>query len=142
MVERSRDFETQLLILNLITMDEDKEFTLDNAEKFGKYYTEESFWKKLKKFAVKAGNKVVYPALLLYYVLVSRDVPVKDKGLIIGALGYLILPIDLIPDFIPVAGFADDAAALAAVLKMVASNVDEEIEAKAKAKADELFGLH
>ena len=40
------------------------------------------------------------------------------------------------------AGFADDAAALAAVLKMVASNVDEEIEAKAKAKADELFGLH
>lgn len=86
MVERPRDFETQLLILNLITMDEDKEFTLDNAERFGKYYTEESFWKKLKKFAVKAGNKVVYPALLLYYVLVSRDVPVKDKGLIIGAL--------------------------------------------------------
>lgn len=123
-------------------MDEDKEFTIENAERFGKYYTEESFWKKLKKFAVKAGNKVVYPALLLYYVLVSRDVPVKDKGLIIGALGYLILPIDLIPDFIPVAGFADDAAALAAVLKMVASNVDDEIEAKAKAKADELFGLH
>ena len=123
-------------------MDEDKEFTIENAERFGKYYTEESFWKKLKKFAVKAGNKVVYPALLLYYVLVSRDVPVKDKGLIIGALGYLILPIDLIPDFIPVAGFADDAAALAAVLKMVASNVTPEIEARAKAKANELFHQH
>lgn len=123
-------------------MDENKEFTPENAEKFGKYYTEEGFWSKLKNIAAKAGSKVVLPALLLYYVLISRDVSVKDKGLIIGALGYLILPLDLIPDFIPVAGFADDAAALAAVLKMVASNVTPEIEAHAKAKANELFHQH
>ena len=93
-------------------------------------------------FLLNSSSACWIRALLLYYVLISRDVSVKDKGLIIGALGYLILPLDLIPDFIPVAGFADDAAALAAVLKMVASNVTPEIEARAKAKANELFHQH
>lgn len=118
----------------------DKEFSVENAEKFGKYYSEDGFWQKIKDIASKAGSKVILPALVLYYVLTSRDVPIKDKGLIIGALGYLILPLDLIPDFIPIAGFADDAAALAAVVKLVSSNIDSEIEAKARAKANEIFG--
>lgn len=116
-------------------------FTVDNAERFGGNYNEPDFWKKLKSLAGKAGHKVAYNALLLYYVLTSRDVPVRYKGIIIGALGYLILPIDLIPDFIPVAGFTDDLAALVAVVKMVSDCVDAEIERKAKEKVEELFGF-
>lgn len=115
-------------------------FSVDNAERFGGNYNEPDFWKKLKSLAGKAGRKVAYNALLLYYVLTSRDVPVRFKGIIIGALGYLILPIDLIPDFIPVAGFTDDLAALVAVVKMVSDCVDAEIERKAKEKVEELFG--
>lgn len=115
-------------------------FSVDNAERFGGNYNEPDFWKKLKSLAGKAGRKVAYNALLLYYVLTSRDVPVRYKGIIIGALGYLILPIDLIPDFIPVAGFTDDLAALVAVVKMVSDCVDSEIERKAKEKVEELFG--
>lgn len=118
----------------------DNEFNINNAEKFGKYYSDDSFWSKVKKVAAKAGKEVIHKALLLYYVLKSPDVPVRSKGLIIGALGYLILPIDLIPDFIPVAGFTDDAAALAAVLAMVKDNVNADIEAQAQAKINELFG--
>lgn len=116
-------------------------FSVDNAEKFGGNYNEPDFWKKLKSLAGKAGRKVAYNALLLYYVLTSRDVPVRFKGIIIGALGYLILPIDLIPDFIPVAGFTDDLAALVAVVKMVSDCVDAEIKRKAKEKVEELFGF-
>lgn len=115
-------------------------FSVENAEKFGSNYNEPDFWKKLKSLAGKAGRKVAYNALLLYYVLTSRDVPVRYKGIIIGALGYLILPIDLIPDFIPVAGFTDDLAALLTALKMVSDCVDAEIERKAKEKVEELFG--
>lgn len=115
-------------------------FTVDNAERFGGNYNEPDFWKKLKSLAGKAGRKVAYNALLLYYVLTSRDVPVRFKGIIIGALGYLILPIDLIPDFIPVAGFTDDLAALVTVAKMVSDCVDSELERKAKEKVEELFG--
>ena len=104
-----------------------------------KYYSEEGLMDKLKKFAKKAGIKTVYAALLLYYVLLSKDVPVKEKGLIIGALGYLILPVDLIPDFIPVAGFTDDLAALAYAIHAVRSYVSPEIEVQAKAKLKDWF---
>lgn len=111
----------------------------ENYEKYEKYYSEEGLMDKLKKFAKKAGIKTVYAALLLYYVLLSKDVPVKEKGLIIGALGYLILPVDLIPDFIPVAGFTDDLAALAYAIHAVRSYVSPEIEVQAKAKLKDWF---
>ena len=115
-------------------------FNEDDAATYGEHYSEDKFWDKLKSLASKAGRKVAYPALLLYYVLISRDVPVKIKSMIIGALGYLILPIDLIPDLIPVAGYTDDLAVLLTVVKLVADYTDEDIERKAKAKAEEMFG--
>ncbi|MCQ2275125.1 MAG: DUF1232 domain-containing protein [Bacteroidales bacterium] len=120
-------------------MDE-KKFSIENADKFGKYYSDDNFWAKVKKIASKAGRQIIQPALELYYVLLSQDVPIKSKGIIIGALGYLILPTDLIPDFIPILGFGDDATALALALKMVSDNVTPEIKAKAEAKANEIFG--
>ena len=119
----------------LVPFDENNE----NYEKYEKYYSEEGLMDKLKKFAKKAGIKTVYAALLLYYVLLSKDVPVKEKGLIIGALGYLILPIDLIPDAIPIAGFTDDLAALAYAIHAVRSYVSPEIEVQAKAKLKDWF---
>ena len=57
----------------------------------------------------------------------------------IVALGYLILPLDLIPDTIPVIGFTDDLTALTTAYEIVKSSITPEIEARAKAKADELF---
>ena len=119
----------------LVPFDENNE----HYEKYEKYYSEEGLMDKLKKFAKKAGIKTVYAALLLYYVLLSKDVPVKENGLIIGALGYLILPVDLIPDFIPVAGFTDDLAALAYAIHAVRSYVSPEIEVQAKAKLKDWF---
>lgn len=107
--------------------------------KYQNEYSEEKLWDKLKKFAVKLGGKATYYALVLYYVLQSPDVTVSNKALILGALGYFILPIDLIPDVIPALGFTDDAAALALAYKAVQASVTPEIEAKAQAKIDEWF---
>ena len=76
----------------------------------------------------------------LYYVLQKRDIPLKAKATIIGALGYLILPIDLIPDFIPLLGFTDDAAAIAVALSVVNNYLDDEVNTQAKAKFDSIFG--
>ena len=65
--------------------------------------------------------------------------PAKEKGLIIGALGYLILPIDLIPDSIPGVGFTDDLAVLASVIHIVRVFLSPEIEAQAQGKLKDWF---
>ena len=63
----------------------------------------------------------------------------KDKAIIIGALGYLISPIDVVPDAIPIAGLADDLAVLLYALGKVWSQVDDNLKDKAKEKLSKWF---
>ena len=58
------------------------------AEKLSEHYSEESFWEKIKKYGKKAGYKVVYAALLLFYCLKDGNVPAWAKTVIIGSLVY------------------------------------------------------
>jgi uncharacterized membrane protein YkvA (DUF1232 family) len=58
-------------------------------------------------------------AVLFRRLLADARVPRSRKALLIGAIGYLALPLDLVPDFIPVAGQADDAIVVALVLRAV-----------------------
>lgn len=109
-------------------------------ESAGKHYSEEKLWTKLMKFAKKAGTSVVYAVLLLYFTLQKPEVPVKTKAIIIGALGYFILPLDLIPDAAPGIGYTDDLAALGAALFQVAMYIDEDIKNKAKDQLIAWFG--
>ena len=108
--------------------------TPTNIEKYQGVYSEKKLLSKLSRVARWAGQKVIYAVLLLYYVLESPDVSVADKSKIYGALGYFILPTDLLADFIPVAGYADDLAALILAVHAVSSNITPAIKAKAKAK--------
>ena len=112
---------------------------LDNYEKYQRYFSDNQFWGKIKKIARKAGIKVAYAALLLYYVLRNPATPKADRTKIVGALGYLLLPTDLIPDFLPVVGFTDDLAALAWALYSVAKNVTPEVKIQARQKLGEWF---
>ncbi|MFD2618749.1 YkvA family protein [Terrilactibacillus laevilacticus] len=109
-------------------------------ESTSKHYSEEKFWNKLTKFAKKAGSSVVYAVLLLYFTLQKPEVPVKVKAIIIGALGYFILPFDLIPDVAVGVGYTDDLGALGVALFQVAMYIDEDIKNKAKDKLREWFG--
>ena len=111
-----------------------------NIESYQSNYSESGLWKKVKSVAKKAGIKTIYMVLLLHYVLKSPDVPLEDKARIYGALGYFILPIDLIPDFIPAVGYSDDVAALAFALQAVWKNVTPEIKEQAQRKLREWFG--
>lgn len=82
---------------------------------------------------------MVYAAFILYYTLQSDKISVKDKAIIIGALGYLISPLDVIPDAIPIAGLGDDLAVLVYVLNKVWGNVSDEVKEKAKSKLCKWF---
>lgn len=111
-------------------------------EKYGEAYSEPKLFDKIIKFAKKAGIKIIYLALLLYFTLQQSSTPTWAKSIIVGALGYFILPIDLIPDFIPVAGFSDDLTALASALVAVALFVEEDTKVKAKEKLHVWFGAY
>lgn len=108
----------------------------DYAEK----YSEVGFWDKIKDNVSSIGMKLIYKALQLYYVAQSPDCPMKIKAGIYGALGYLISPIDFVPDFVSVVGYSDDAAAIALALALAQMYVTEEINAQARAKIRDVFG--
>ena len=112
----------------------------DGYDSYQQHYDENDFWEKLRRFARKAGIKVSYAALLLFYVLKSPMTTSKDRAKIIGALGYFILPIDLLPDFIPVAGYTDDLAALVWGVYCVIKSITPEVKAQAAEKLHEWFG--
>ena len=116
-----------------------EKFSLETAPQYERHYNEDGFWKKVRRIAVQVGAKVLYPALQLYYLLQAKEVPVKAKTFIIGALGYLILPVDLVPDFIPAMGFTDDLTALLLALRAVNNHLTPEINARAKEQTDKLL---
>ncbi len=104
------------------------------------HYSEEKFWNKLLKYSKKAGETTVYTSLLLYFTAKNPAVPKSAKLTIMGALGYLIFPADVIPDFIPVIGLADDASVIAFALYQVISHIDEPTRQRAQEKMKSWFG--
>lgn len=119
-------------------MEENKQAFVN--EEMQEHYSEEKFWQKLKRYAIKAGHSVVYVALLLYYTLQKPELPKKAKITIIAALGYFILPFDLIPDLAAGIGYTDDLGALTFALIQVAMHIDDGVKAQAREKLAQWFG--
>jgi len=100
-------------------------------EKYADKYSDDDLWQKVSSIASKTGGKLIYIVLLLYYALQSSTISAKDKTIIIGALGYFILPVDLVPDFIAGLGYTDDLATLIYVAKTIYVNITPEVKQKA-----------
>jgi len=107
---------------------------VDKLSGYGKYYDENSFLTTLKKLIFKLSEDVVVRILMLWFLLVSGRVPIKTRLLIVAALGYLVMPADLVSDFIPALGFADDVAFLTYAFKQTSRYMDESIRKKAVEK--------
>ncbi len=102
-------------------------------------FSQSDFVEKISRIAKRAGAKLVYAALILYYTLQSDKISTANKAMIIGALGYMISPLDVVPDAIPIAGLADDLAVLLYVLKKVWTDIDPDIQNKAKERLSKWF---
>lgn len=111
-----------------------EEYAETDTSKYVSSYDEHGLFDKLAKFATRLGVKVVYLALWLYYA--AKCASLTNSAIIIGALGYLMCPIDLILDILPIVGFSDDAAILlaaySAIVKLLSSEQIENINRMAK----------
>ena len=95
----------------------------------------------LKKILLTAGRAIAKPALEGFELLIDNSTPAQVRISIMGALTYLIVPIDLIPDFIPASGFSDDLVALTAVISLWQHHITPEMKYRAKCKLDQWFPI-
>lgn len=104
------------------------------------HYTDEKFTNKLTASGSNLGQKAVYAALLLFEALKSSKLPTKTRLTILGALGYLILPADAVPDFLPAVGLVDDAAIIVTALVTVYNMIDDDMRRAARDRMKSWFG--
>jgi uncharacterized membrane protein YkvA (DUF1232 family) len=113
---------------------------LSRIRKYAVFFSESSFWNTVQSYSKKIGIKSVYAALLLFYAFKRKETPTWAKNIIIGVLGYLIAPIDLLPDLTPFIGYTDDLGVLGVGLVAIASYVNEAVKSQAKSKLRDWFG--
>jgi len=111
-----------------------------DVEKYGKNYSDEGLWNKIKGVAKKVGANLIYDVLQLFYVAKNPNVPMKIRAAMVAPLGYFISPVDLIPDLVPVAGYSDDAAVIAMAIGIAHMYINDEIRQNAKDKMVAFFG--
>jgi len=98
------------------------------------------FWDKIARFGKRAGRVVVERAMRLYYAAQDPSTPPWARRAIYSGLAYFVMPFDLIPDFIPVVGYTDDAATLLFTLFVVSAYVSRDVKIRARATTDKWFG--
>lgn len=104
------------------------------------YFSEKKFAGKMVNYGKTIGIKIAYYSFLLFYTFKSPNTPKSAKLTIAGALGYLIFPLDLLPDFIPLVGFTDDSAVIVYAVYQIIKHIDEPIKQQAHEKMMKYFG--
>ncbi len=94
-----------------------------------------------RKVLINAGRTIAQPALEVFEMVIAPSTPPQARLTMLAALTYLIMPVDLIPDLIPVAGFSDDLVALTAVISLWSRHITPEIKLKARLKLDKWLPL-
>lgn len=116
-----------------------KKINEHELSKYADNYSEENLLHKISKFGAHIGLELLYKVAQLWCVMQKPEVPAKDKALIMGALGYLISPLDFIPDLTPVLGYSDDLVAITFALLKVQGYIDDEVDARAKELLAKVF---
>ena len=116
------------------------QITEKELQKYEQHYNDSSFLDKVTKYGKLIGITALYKAVQLWFVLQKPDVPAGTKAVIMGALGYLIAPLDFLPDLLPVLGYTDDIVAITFALIKVQGYIDEEVERKSKKLLTKIFG--
>ena len=125
-----KEFDEQKALKELEKGYKEAEKLLENEDKLERFL--QRLEKKLKIIPIAGDKLAVVPVmaslLKIYAEKEYTDIPIGTIIAIIRALMYFVSPIDFVPDSIPVLGYFDDAAVVAACWKLVQSDVDEYVE--------------
>lgn len=101
---------------------------------YRRYFRPALFWQRMATYARTAGTQTVYAALLLYYAYERKETPKWAKRVVLGALGYLLMPFDAVPDLTPILGYTDDIGVLGLGLATIAVYVNTDVKHRARKK--------
>ncbi len=90
----------------------------------------EKFWLTVKRAASKLP--LVDEVVAAYFCALDPQTPTRVRGILLAALAYFVLPLDLLPDFFAVVGFSDDVAVLTAAIAAVSTNITDAHRSAAK----------
>jgi uncharacterized membrane protein YkvA (DUF1232 family) len=103
-------------------------------------FDDQGFWSKVTGAVRNAGEAAVTQAFKAYFVAQATTTPTWAKAVLYGALVYFVLPLDAVPDALPVVGFSDDVTALGAALVATQAHATEETDMQAETATRRLFG--
>ncbi|MBK8885021.1 MAG: DUF1232 domain-containing protein [Saprospiraceae bacterium] len=95
-------------------------------------------FKFIAEHITKLKTKLIYSALLMFYAYKSPNTPAWARRTILGALAYLLSPIDGLPDLTPFIGFTDDMGVISFSLVTIACYIDKDVRQQARHKLTEL----
>lgn len=110
------------------------------VRRYAGHYSSAGFWRKLGRVAGRAGTELLEKALWLYYAAQKPETPPWARATAFGALGYLILPLDTVPDWLAGVGLTDDLGALTLAILTITHYVDDDVRSQASAKLAQWFG--
>ncbi len=131
-----------LLVESSASVEMNKKKQEEIVEQYSPEFSEKGLWRKLLRYARRAGQKTVYMVLLMFFAYRRKDTPAWARNIIIGTLGYFLAPFDAIPDLSPIIGYTDDIGVLSFGLVTIAAYVNEDVRAKARAKLNAWFGQY
>jgi uncharacterized membrane protein YkvA (DUF1232 family) len=93
-------------------------------------YSDDGFWASVGKYAKKLGAEVIHKAICLWIVIQKSNAPIWAKSVAMAALGYLISPVDVVPDVLP-GGLIDDIGVIGAAFATLTIYITDEIKRQA-----------
>lgn len=115
---------------------------LKKLKKYRKAFSGRKLVQKLPNYLKAIGIKAVYTVLLLFNAYQRKETPAWAKNIILGALGYLLAPIDGIPDITPFLGFTDDMGVLSFGLVSIACYINEGVRKDARKQLSKWFNTY
>jgi len=94
------------------------------------------FWRKFKRVAAKlpfAGDLAA-----AWFCATDPTTPFRARATLFGALAYFVMPVDIVPDFLAIAGFTDDATVILAAITAVAAHIRPDHRRKAAEALEKL----